>query len=56
MEQLFQADPVTLDRTKALAVFGEFKRLLNAGSVRAAEHNGRHWIVNHWVKKGILLG
>jgi 2,3,4,5-tetrahydropyridine-2,6-dicarboxylate N-succinyltransferase len=56
IEQLFAADPATLDRGRALAVFGEFKRLLNEGAVRAAERNGNRWIVNHWVKQGILLG
>jgi 2,3,4,5-tetrahydropyridine-2,6-dicarboxylate N-succinyltransferase len=37
-------------------VFEEFKRGLNNGSIRAAEKKGADWIVNLWVKKGILLG
>src|ERR671919_652354 len=39
------------------AVFDELKRALNRGEVRAAERaeNGK-WIVNAWVKRGILLG
>jgi 2,3,4,5-tetrahydropyridine-2-carboxylate N-succinyltransferase len=39
------------------AVFDELKRALNRGEVRAAERdaNGK-WIVNAWVKKGLLLG
>jgi 2,3,4,5-tetrahydropyridine-2,6-dicarboxylate N-succinyltransferase len=39
------------------AVFGEFKRALNRGEVRAAEKAGNgKWLVNAWVKRGILLG
>ncbi len=39
------------------AVFGEFKRALNRGEVRAAEKDGNgKWLVNAWVKRGILLG
>ena len=39
------------------AVFDELKRALNRGEVRAAERdaNGK-WIVNTWVKQGLLLG
>ena len=38
-------------------VFDELKRALNRGEVRAAERgaDGR-WIVNSWVKQGLLLG
>lgn len=38
-------------------VFSAFKRALNSGEIRAAERDsdGR-WIVNSWVKRGILLG
>ena len=39
------------------AVFAEFKGALNAGEVRAAEKNASgDWIVNAWVKQGLLLG
>jgi 2,3,4,5-tetrahydropyridine-2-carboxylate N-succinyltransferase len=39
------------------AVFDEFKRALNRGEVRAAERNeDGKWLVNAWVKRGILLG
>ncbi len=60
IESLFAipASEVTGDSKRAaLAVFDEFKRALNAGEVRAASRNadGR-WIVNTWVKRGILLG
>ena len=41
------------DRT----VFDEFKQALNRGEVRAAEKNADgKWIVNSWVKQGVLLG
>ena len=38
-------------------LFGEFKRALNRGEIRAAERdpNGR-WLTNIWVKRGILIG
>ena len=39
------------------AVFGELKSALNRGEVRAAEKNASgKWLVNSWVKQGILLG
>ncbi|HSE17610.1 MAG TPA: 2,3,4,5-tetrahydropyridine-2,6-dicarboxylate N-succinyltransferase [Pyrinomonadaceae bacterium] len=39
------------------AVFDEFKRALNRGEVRAAERGADgKWIVNAWVKQGLLLG
>jgi 2,3,4,5-tetrahydropyridine-2,6-dicarboxylate N-succinyltransferase len=41
------------DRT----VFEEFKQALNRGEVRAAEKNSDgKWVVNSWVKQGLLLG
>jgi 2,3,4,5-tetrahydropyridine-2-carboxylate N-succinyltransferase len=39
------------------AVFDELKRALNRGEVRAAEKSSSgKWIVNAWVKQGLLLG
>ncbi len=39
------------------AVFDELKRALNRGEVRAAERSADgKWIVNLWVKQGLLLG
>ena len=39
------------------AVFDELKHSLNRGEVRAAEKNSEgKWIVNAWVKQGLLLG
>lgn len=37
-------------------IFDEFMNQLNSGEIRAAEFDGENWQVNHWVKKGILLG
>ncbi len=41
---------------EARSVFESFKKLLNEGKVRAAEKSGSDWVVNMWVKEGILLG
>lgn len=41
---------------EALAVFREFRDELTQGKIRAAEKHGTIWIVNAWVKQGILLG
>ena len=42
---------------KDRAVFDELKRALNYGEVRAAEKSSDgKWIVNSWVKQGILAG
>ena len=39
------------------AVFDELKQALNRGEVRAAERSADgKWIVNSWVKQGLLLG
>jgi 2,3,4,5-tetrahydropyridine-2,6-dicarboxylate N-succinyltransferase len=40
----------------ARRIFGEFKKLLNNGIVRAAEKKDGAWVVNTWVKEGILIG
>jgi 2,3,4,5-tetrahydropyridine-2-carboxylate N-succinyltransferase len=55
IEQLYGSPAVELDRTKARAAVLELRRLLNSGQVRAAEFRDLRWIVNEWVKKGILL-
>ncbi len=36
--------------------FERFISLLDNGEIRSAEKKGDEWIVNSWVKKGILLG
>jgi 2,3,4,5-tetrahydropyridine-2-carboxylate N-succinyltransferase len=56
IEQLFEQDGAPGDRAFATRVFSEFKFFLNRGEVRAAEQSKGEWRVNHWVKKGILLG
>lgn len=39
------------------ALFGVFKAALNLGEIRAAEKDSSgNWVVNAWVKQGILLG
>jgi 2,3,4,5-tetrahydropyridine-2-carboxylate N-succinyltransferase len=56
IEALYDREVGTLDRASALAKFAEFKFFLNRGEIRAAEKDGGGWKVNHWVKKGIILG
>jgi 2,3,4,5-tetrahydropyridine-2-carboxylate N-succinyltransferase len=56
VEALYEGDATGLDRAVALKKFAEFKFFLNRGEIRAAEKTGGVWKVNHWVKKGIVLG
>jgi len=56
IEALYDSEPAAIDLTDALKTFSEFKFFLNRGEIRAAEKKGDAWLVNHWVKKGILLG
>ena len=41
---------------KARPTFFDFRAALTRGDVRAAEKVGGRWVVNAWVKQGILLG
>ena len=41
---------------KARRTFLDFRAALTRGEIRAAEKTNGHWIVNAWVKQGILLG
>jgi 2,3,4,5-tetrahydropyridine-2-carboxylate N-succinyltransferase len=41
---------------EARRVFLEFRDALTAGKIRAAEKTAGRWVVNAWVKQGILLG
>jgi len=43
-------------KPEARAAFLEFRDALTQGKIRAAERKGGDWIVNAWVKQGILLG
>jgi len=61
IEQLFAQSPEALNRTSALQAFNELRFFLNNGEIRAAvpssaPGNYGGWLVNEWVKKGILLG
>ena len=61
IESYFSQDVTSLDRDAALRAFHDLKFFLNDGEVRAAtpsaeKGNIEGWIVNTWVKKGILLG
>ena len=41
---------------QARKVFLQFRDALTEGKIRAAEKQGERWVVNTWVKQGILLG
>ena len=56
IEKLFDRRDDKINPDQIEKVFNQFKIRLNTGEVRAAEKQGDHWVVNHWVKKGILLG
>jgi len=55
IERLYElpADGLPDDAEEA---FLEFRGKLSRGEIRAAEPGDRGWVVNAWVKKGILLG
>lgn len=55
IQQLFDNAPGEFT-DEHFALFDEFKQQLNQGKVRAAEKADGAWRVNHWVKRGILLG
>jgi 2,3,4,5-tetrahydropyridine-2,6-dicarboxylate N-succinyltransferase len=55
IQQLFEDSPEEFT-DEHHALFELFKKKLNAGEVRAAEKVDGQWRVNHWVKRGILLG
>ncbi len=44
------------NKDQALDTFAEFISKLNSGEIRSAEKVNGEWVVNEWVKKGILLG
>jgi 2,3,4,5-tetrahydropyridine-2,6-dicarboxylate N-succinyltransferase len=61
IELFFPQDISKVDHPQALQTFNELKFFLNNGEVRAASpvqdtNNAIGWVVNEWVKKGILLG
>src|SRR5579863_3027021 len=55
IERLFALSEGARD-PEARRVFLEFRDALTQGKIRAAEKIDGRWIVNAWVKQGILLG
>ncbi len=58
IEDLFDNKPATYTE-EHFQIFQQFKAALNAGEIRAASPDASSpigWVVNGWVKKGILLG
>ncbi len=55
IERLYEIPAADLPDT-TVQVVAELRQRLTAGEVRAAEPTGNGWMVNDWVKKGILLG
>jgi len=55
IERLWALGEVEQD-AEARHVFVEFRDALTQGKIRAAEKSGNTWVVNTWVKQGILLG
>jgi 2,3,4,5-tetrahydropyridine-2-carboxylate N-succinyltransferase len=55
IENLFISKSTSLSEEN-FETFTEFKQALNEGRIRIAEKQNNKWIINHWVKKGILLG
>jgi 2,3,4,5-tetrahydropyridine-2-carboxylate N-succinyltransferase len=55
IEKLFELSPENLP-AETQDVFLELRRKLTQGEVRAAYQGPHGWVVNAWVKKGILLG
>jgi 2,3,4,5-tetrahydropyridine-2,6-dicarboxylate N-succinyltransferase len=62
IESLYTQESTAINRSSALKTFNELKFFLNTGDIRAAARTSAEgspeggWIVNDWVKKGILLG
>ncbi len=57
IEEFFLLPASELPIEEAGRAFAELKRLLNSGTIRAAQPDGNGgWIVNGWVKQGILVG
>jgi 2,3,4,5-tetrahydropyridine-2-carboxylate N-succinyltransferase len=55
IERFFDA-PKGAQTQEARQAFLEFREALSQGRVRAAEKKSDRWVVNTWVKRGILLG
>jgi 2,3,4,5-tetrahydropyridine-2-carboxylate N-succinyltransferase len=55
IEHLSTRETLT-DQDEARRTFLDFRAALTRGEVRAAGNVDGHWVVNAWVKQGILLG
>ncbi len=55
IEELCRQEAIP-DKSAARRIFLELRDALTEGKVRAAEKTGEQWVVNAWVKQGILLG
>jgi len=55
IQHLFDNSPAEFN-DEHRALFATFKSALNSGEIRAAEKVNGNWVVNLWVKRGILLG
>jgi 2,3,4,5-tetrahydropyridine-2-carboxylate N-succinyltransferase len=56
IELFYSSDLHSINRQEALQAFNELKFFLNNGEIRSAVPSENGWVVNEWVKKGILLG
>jgi 2,3,4,5-tetrahydropyridine-2,6-dicarboxylate N-succinyltransferase len=56
IEKLAELPTEELDQAQARSAVDELLRALELGRIRAAEPGPEGWLVNRWVKKGILLG
>lgn len=56
VERLSDMGAKARDDTDARRIFGDFRMALTRGEIRAAHQKDGRWVVNTWVKKGILLG
>jgi 2,3,4,5-tetrahydropyridine-2-carboxylate N-succinyltransferase len=55
IESLFN-NPAIANPDEARPVFFDFRNALTRGEIRAADKIAGRWVVNAWVKQGILLG
>jgi 2,3,4,5-tetrahydropyridine-2-carboxylate N-succinyltransferase len=55
IESLFNS-PTIANPDEARPAFFDFRNALTRGEIRAADKVGGLWVVNPWVKQGILLG
>lgn len=57
IEALFDLEaPALAEHPEAESTFFELREKLSRGEIRAAEPGPDGWVVNRWVKKGILMG